>query len=102
MVVCSLGFLVTGVERRGAMANAEVFDSYFRRADLNKDGRISGQEAVAFFQGAGLPQMTLAKVRWLFNHSQHLMIMHDEPCCHSPPFERTCSVECTLHLCRGE
>lgn len=45
------------------MANAEVFDSYFRRADLDKDGRISGQEAVGFFQGAGLPQMTLAKVR---------------------------------------
>jgi epidermal growth factor receptor substrate 15 len=45
------------------MANAEVFDSYFRRADLDKDGRISGREAVGFFQGAGLPQMTLAKVR---------------------------------------
>ena len=45
------------------MANAEVFDSYFRQADLDKDGRISGQEAVGFFQGAGLPQMTLAKVR---------------------------------------
>lgn len=45
------------------MANAEVFDSFFRRADLDKDGRISGQEAVGFFQGAGLPQMTLAKVR---------------------------------------
>ncbi|XP_024366464.1 uncharacterized protein [Physcomitrium patens] len=47
------------------MANAEVFDSYFRRADLDKDGRISGQEAVGFFQGAGLPQMTLAKI-WQF------------------------------------
>lgn len=49
------------------MANAEVFDSYFRRADLDKDGRISGQEAVGFFQGAGLPQMTLAKVRPLLS-----------------------------------
>jgi release factor glutamine methyltransferase len=39
------------------MANAGVFDSFFRRAD----GRISGQEAGGFFQGAGLPQMTLAK-----------------------------------------
>lgn len=47
------------------MANAEVFDSYFRRADLDKDGRISGQEAVGFFQASGLPQMTLAKVRVL-------------------------------------
>lgn len=44
------------------MANAEVFYSFFRRADLDKDGRISGAEAVAFFQGAGLPQVTLAKV----------------------------------------
>ncbi|CAM6050256.1 unnamed protein product [Sphagnum compactum] len=40
----------------------ELFDSYFRRADLDKDGRISGAEAVAFFQGAGLPQVTLAKI----------------------------------------
>lgn len=48
------------------MANAEVFDLFFRRADLDKDGRISGQEAVGFFQGAGLPQMTLAKVRALY------------------------------------
>lgn len=45
------------------MANAEVFDSFFRRADLDRDGRISGGEAVGFFQGSGLPQATLAKVR---------------------------------------
>ncbi|CAM6027510.1 unnamed protein product [Sphagnum balticum] len=44
------------------MANMELFDSYFRRADLDKDGRISGAEAVSFFQGAGLPQVTLAKI----------------------------------------
>lgn len=44
------------------MANAEVFDSFFRRADLDHDGRISGGEAVGFFQGSGLPQATLAKV----------------------------------------
>lgn len=44
------------------MANAEVFDSFFRRADLDRDGRISGTEAVGFFQGSGLPQATLAKV----------------------------------------
>lgn len=44
------------------MANAEVFDSYFRRADVDRDGLISGGEAVGFFQGSGLPQATLAKV----------------------------------------
>ncbi|XP_024402294.1 uncharacterized protein [Physcomitrium patens] len=47
------------------MANAEVFDSFFRRADLDRDGRISGSEAVGFFQGSGLPQATLAKI-WQF------------------------------------
>jgi hypothetical protein len=45
------------------MAGMEAFEAYFRRADLNQDGRISGQEAVAFFQGAGLPQQVLAQVR---------------------------------------
>eukprot|EP00249_Psilotum_nudum_P009172 c21751_g1_i1 orf=2-1111(-) len=44
------------------MANSEVFDVYFRRADLDHDGRISGQEAVAFFQGANLPKVILAKI----------------------------------------
>jgi epidermal growth factor receptor substrate 15 len=45
--------------------NAEIFDAYFRRADTDRDGRISGAEAVAFFQGANLPQVTLAKI-WQF------------------------------------
>jgi hypothetical protein len=44
------------------MAGVEAFEAYFRRADLNQDGRISGQEAVAFFQGANLPQQVLAQV----------------------------------------
>ena len=44
------------------MAGMEAFEAYFRRADLNQDGRISGQEAVAFFQGANLPQQVLAQV----------------------------------------
>ncbi|EER92924.1 epidermal growth factor receptor substrate 15 [Sorghum bicolor] len=46
------------------MAGTEAFEAYFRRADLNQDGRISGQEAVAFFQGANLPQQVLAQV-WM-------------------------------------
>ncbi|GJM97380.1 hypothetical protein PR202_ga14303 [Eleusine coracana subsp. coracana] len=40
-----------------------AFDAYFRAADLDRDGRISGQEAVAFFKGSGLPQTVLAQVR---------------------------------------
>ncbi|RXH97902.1 hypothetical protein DVH24_010227 [Malus domestica] len=41
-------------------ANVDLFDAYFRRADLDRDGRISGNEAVAFFQGSGLPKQVLA------------------------------------------
>nr|XP_028958184.1 uncharacterized protein LOC103428046 isoform X4 [Malus domestica] len=42
-------------------ANVDLFDAYFRRADLDRDGRISGNEAVAFFQGSGLPKQVLAQ-----------------------------------------
>lgn len=45
--------------------NMEAFDAYFRRADLDKDGRISGLEAVAFFQGSNLPKHVLAEVTLL-------------------------------------
>ena len=40
----------------------DLFDTYFRRADLDGDGRISGAEAVAFFQGSNLPKNVLAQV----------------------------------------
>ena len=40
----------------------DLFDAYFRRADTDRDGRISGQEAVSFFQGANLNREVLAKV----------------------------------------
>ncbi|KAF3434871.1 hypothetical protein FNV43_RR21958 [Rhamnella rubrinervis] len=43
-------------------ANADLFDVYFRRADLDKDGRISGGEAVSFFQGSGLSKQVLAQI----------------------------------------
>ncbi|RXH97871.1 hypothetical protein DVH24_010196 [Malus domestica] len=36
-------------------AHVDLFDAYFRRADLDRDGRISGNEAVAFFQGSVSP-----------------------------------------------
>jgi hypothetical protein len=42
--------------------NVDLFDAYFRRADLDRDGRISGAEAVSFFQGSGLPKNVLAQV----------------------------------------
>ncbi|KAF5198631.1 Epidermal growth factor receptor substrate 15-like protein [Thalictrum thalictroides] len=40
----------------------DLFDLYFRRADLNQDGRISGAEAASFFQGANLPKNVLAQI----------------------------------------
>ncbi|XP_030486173.2 uncharacterized protein LOC115702864 [Cannabis sativa] len=45
--------------------NVDLFDAYFRRADLDRDGRISGQEAVPFFQGSGLPKQVLAQI-WAY------------------------------------
>ncbi|ONI19884.1 hypothetical protein PRUPE_3G303200 [Prunus persica] len=42
-------------------ANVDLFDAYLRRADLDRDGRISGNEAVALFQASGLPQPVLAQ-----------------------------------------
>ncbi|XP_024171767.1 DNA ligase 1-like [Rosa chinensis] len=37
--------------------------AYLRRADLDGDGRISGAEAVASFQGANFPKLVLAQVQ---------------------------------------
>lgn len=42
----------------------DLFDAYFRRADLDQDGRISGVEALVFFQGANLPKQILAQI-WM-------------------------------------
>lgn len=42
--------------------NQDTFEVYFRRADLDGDGKISGAEAVAFFQGSGLSKQVLAQV----------------------------------------
>lgn len=42
--------------------NIDQFDAYFRKADLDGDGQISGAEAVAFFQGSNLPKQVLAQV----------------------------------------
>lgn len=47
-----------------AAANVDLFDQYFKRADLDRDGRISGAEAVAFFQGSNLPKPVLAQI-WM-------------------------------------
>ncbi|KAK3023418.1 hypothetical protein RJ639_042806 [Escallonia herrerae] len=43
----------------------DQFEAYFRRADLDQDGRISGAEAVGFFKGSNLPQQVLAQI-WTY------------------------------------
>jgi hypothetical protein len=59
--------------------NVDLFDAYFRRADLDRDGRISGAEAVSFFQGSGLPKNVLAQVLALslspINHFPSLSLL---------------------------
>lgn len=44
----------------------DQFEAYFRRADLDGDGRISGAEAVSFFMGSNLPKQVLAQVLFCF------------------------------------
>ena len=41
----------------------DLFDAYFKQADMDHDGRINGAEAVAFFHGTNLPKHVLAQVR---------------------------------------
>ncbi|XP_047981154.1 epidermal growth factor receptor substrate 15-like 1 [Salvia hispanica] len=45
-----------------AGASAEKFEEYFQKADADRDGRISGAEAVAFLQGSNLPRQVLAQI----------------------------------------
>lgn len=47
-----------------AGAYTDQLEAYFKRADLDGDGRISGAEAVAFFQGSNLPKQVLAQI-WM-------------------------------------
>ncbi|KAL2538077.1 Calcium-binding EF hand family protein [Forsythia ovata] len=54
----------------GGGVNMEQFDAYFRRADLDQDGKISGAEAVAFFQGSNLPKPVLAQI-WMHADQSH-------------------------------
>lgn len=53
------------LQMAGQNPNMDQFEAYFKRADLDGDGRISGAEAVGFFQGSGLPKQVLAQVTFL-------------------------------------
>ncbi|CAI9786499.1 unnamed protein product [Fraxinus pennsylvanica] len=50
--------------------NMEQFEAYFRRADSDQDGKISGAEAVAFLQGSNLPKQILAQI-WMHADQSH-------------------------------
>ncbi|XP_010498512.1 PREDICTED: epidermal growth factor receptor substrate 15-like 1 isoform X1 [Camelina sativa] len=54
----------------GQNPNMDQFEAYFRRADLDGDGRISGAEAVGFFQGSGLSKQVLAQIWSLSDRSR--------------------------------
>ena len=51
----------------------DQFEAFFRRADLDQDGKISGAEAVGFFQGSNLPKQVLAQVFELFHFPLYLV-----------------------------
>ncbi|XP_048594029.1 actin cytoskeleton-regulatory complex protein pan1-like isoform X1 [Brassica napus] len=53
----------------GQNPNMDQFEAYFKRADLDGDGRISGAEAVGFFQGSGLPKPVLFQIWSLSDRS---------------------------------
>jgi epidermal growth factor receptor substrate 15 len=56
--------------------NMDQFEAYFRRADLDGDGRISGAEAVGFFQGSNLSKQVLAQVPYSFHTSNFHFIVY--------------------------
>ncbi|DBB00571.1 TPA: hypothetical protein ACH3X3_002269 [Trebouxia sp. C0006] len=63
------------------MADIDLFDNWFRVADKDKDGAVSGAEAVEFFQRSKLPQATLFQV-WN-------MVAGDTPALNKPQFYST-------------
>ncbi|KAL8251538.1 hypothetical protein R6Q59_035231 [Mikania micrantha] len=50
--------------------NTDQFELYFKRADLDQDGRVSGSEAVSFFQASGLPKPILAQIWAYADHNR--------------------------------
>ncbi|KAG6401094.1 hypothetical protein SASPL_137939 [Salvia splendens] len=46
----------------GQNPNMDQFEAYFQRADVDRDGRISGSEAVNFLQASNLPRQVLAQL----------------------------------------
>ncbi|XP_057809345.1 uncharacterized protein LOC131023777 [Salvia miltiorrhiza] len=55
----------------GQNPNMDQFEAYFQRADVDRDGRISGNEAVNFLQASNLPRQVLAQI-WTFADQNRL------------------------------
>ncbi|GBF98304.1 hypothetical protein Rsub_10967 [Raphidocelis subcapitata] len=53
-----------------AIANAATYDRWFKIADADMDGRLTGADAVQFFQRSGLSRDVLARVWDLANSSR--------------------------------
>lgn len=51
-------------------ANTAGYDRWFAIADSDRDGRVTGKDAVEFFQRSGLPREVLAKVWDLANSNR--------------------------------
>mmetsp|Transcript_11752 Transcript_11752/g.21123 ORF Transcript_11752/g.21123 Transcript_11752/m.21123 type:complete len:544 (-) Transcript_11752:1029-2660(-) len=49
------------------MANNALYDRWFQVADSDRDGRVTGKDAVQFFEKSGLPRDALARVWELAN-----------------------------------
>ncbi|MEW5318543.1 MAG: hypothetical protein WDW38_009759 [Sanguina aurantia] len=50
--------------------NAQAYDRWFAIADADRDGRVTGKDAVGFFAQSGLPREELAKVWDLANSAR--------------------------------
>lgn len=72
------------------MADIDLFDNWFRVADKDRDGVISGGEAVEFFQRSQLPQATLFKVICLgvLNRQDFDCLLISELCLCTPQLQR--------------
>ncbi|KAI8474973.1 MAG: P-loop containing nucleoside triphosphate hydrolase protein [Monoraphidium minutum] len=54
----------------GAVANAATYERWFKAADADMDGRVTGADAVAFFRRSGLSRDVLARVWDMSNTSR--------------------------------
>ncbi|CAH1427500.1 unnamed protein product [Lactuca virosa] len=55
----------TNPELAGKVENTDLFEMYFKIADLDRDERINDVEAVPFFQTSGLPKAILSQI-WAY------------------------------------